>query len=60
MLFRSQNRYLVQNCVDGLTAVGFRVALNVDLPPNDGCISYGQAVVQYNKEVNLGTSKVPR
>ncbi len=39
------NRYLVENASARLGALGFTVALNKDLPPNDGCISYGQAVV---------------
>lgn len=46
-----QNRYLVQGCVNKLSEVGFKVALPVELPPNDGCISYGQAVIQYNKDI---------
>ena len=45
-----QNRYLVQGCVNKLSEAGFKVALPVELPPNDGCISYGQAVIQYNKD----------
>lgn len=39
------NRYLVEETVQRLGASGFTVALNASLPPNDGCISYGQAVV---------------
>ncbi len=39
------NRFLVEQCTDRLGGLGFTVALNSDLPPNDGCISYGQAVV---------------
>ena len=39
------NRYLVEQAVMRLGAAGFTVALNASLPPNDGCISYGQAVV---------------
>lgn len=46
-----QNRYLVQGCVNRLSEAGFKVALPVELPPNDGCISYGQAVIQYNKDI---------
>ena len=41
------NRYLIQRCVSLLSAAGFTVALNRELPPNDGCISYGQAVVAW-------------
>ena len=39
------NRHLVEQSVKRLGEAGFTVALNADLPPNDGCISYGQAVV---------------
>ncbi|NPD31091.1 hydrogenase maturation protein HypF [Eggerthellaceae bacterium zg-1084] len=39
------NRFLIENCLDQLGQRGFTVAVNADLPPNDGCISYGQAVV---------------
>lgn len=41
------NRYLVEHALVGLEATGFRVAINHDLPPNDGCISFGQAVVAW-------------
>ena len=33
--------------VPALQGNGFTVALNRDLPPSDGCISYGQAVVAW-------------
>ncbi len=39
------NRFLVEQAADALGARGFTVALNGSLPPNDGCVSYGQAVV---------------
>ena len=39
------NRYLVEDALAALEAAGFTVAINRDLPPNDGCISYGQSVV---------------
>lgn len=39
------NRYLVEHAVEMLTAQGFTVALNKELPPGDGSVSYGQAVV---------------
>ncbi len=39
------NRFIVENAVRRLEDAGFTVALNGSLPPNDGCISYGQAVV---------------
>lgn len=40
------NRYLTQRCVSVLQASGFDVVLNKELPANDGCISYGQAVIK--------------
>ena len=39
------NRYLVEQATARLTENGFTVALNSSLPPNDGCISFGQATV---------------
>ena len=39
------NRYLVEQSSRRLGEAGFTVALGANLPPNDGCISYGQAVV---------------
>ncbi len=39
------NRYLVTQATLQLGARGFTVALSGSLPPNDGCISYGQGVV---------------
>lgn len=39
------NRYLIEHAVDALSSQGFAVALNKELPPGDGCISFGQAVV---------------
>ena len=41
------NRYLLEHAVLALQGNGFTVALNRDLPPSDGCISYGQAVVAW-------------
>ncbi len=41
------NRYLVEHATALLQEAGFTVALNRDLPPSDGCISYGQAVVAW-------------
>ncbi len=37
------NRNLCETAVVALQDRGFKVALNGELPPNDGCISYGQA-----------------
>lgn len=39
------NRFLVEQTAQRLNEQGFTVALNAGLPPNDGCISYGQCVV---------------
>ena len=39
------NRYLIENAVVALQQAGFDVVLNCELPPNDGGVSYGQAVV---------------
>lgn len=39
------NRYLTEHAIETLTAQGFTVALNRELPPGDGSISFGQAVV---------------
>ena len=39
------NRFLAEQSLKRLGAAGFTVALNASLPPNDGCISYGQAIV---------------
>lgn len=39
------NRLLTQGLVEGLERRGFTVYMNRELPCNDGCISYGQAVV---------------
>lgn len=44
------NRYLMEHAVPQLVERGFHVALNKELPPNDGSISYGQAVVVYAQE----------
>lgn len=41
------NRYLIEHALEALEEVGFTVAVNRDLPPNDGCVSYGQAVVAW-------------
>ncbi len=41
------NRYLIEHALEALERVGFTVAVNRELPPNDGCVSYGQAVVAW-------------
>jgi len=45
------NRYLTEKCLRTLAEEGFTVAINKDLPPNDGCISYGQACVTIAEQV---------
>ena len=39
------NRYLTEHALASLQKAGFTVAINIELPPNDGCVSYGQAAV---------------
>ena len=39
------NRYLAEHALGALARRGFTVVVNRDLPPNDGCVSFGQAVV---------------
>lgn len=41
------NRYLAERGIEALIEDGFSVAVNRDLPPNDGCVSFGQAVVAW-------------
>ena len=43
------NRYLTEHVLADLADAGFTAAINRDLPPNDGCISLGQAVVAWEK-----------
>ncbi len=44
------NRYLIEHALEALELAGFTVAINRELPPNDGCISFGQAVVASAKK----------
>ena len=39
------NRFLVEESSRVLGERGFTVAVNGNLPPNDGCVSFGQAVI---------------
>lgn len=39
------NRYLVEHSLAALESAGFVAAINRDLPPNDGSLSYGQAMI---------------
>ncbi len=45
------NRHLIESCVKELAKAGFDVVLNRDLPPNDGGVSYGQAVVAATRKM---------
>lgn len=46
------NRYLLEHSLSELASAGFTAAISRDLPPNDGSISLGQAVIAWaqNKE----------
>ncbi|MEC4293830.1 carbamoyltransferase HypF [Adlercreutzia shanghongiae] len=48
------NRYIVEHVLPALSEAGFTAAINRDLPPNDGCISFGQAVVCADRETLEG------
>jgi len=50
------NRYLMEHVLPALSAAGMKVAINADLPPNDGCISYGQAVIASAAGQNVYTA----
>ena len=39
------NRYIMEHAVPALVDAGCTVALNREVPPSDGCISLGQAVI---------------
>lgn len=41
------NRILLSQLRERLADLGFEVLVNRKLPPNDGCISYGQAIVAH-------------
>lgn len=41
------NRYLVEHALPALAQAGFTAAINRDLPPNDGSVSLGQAVIAW-------------
>ena len=43
------NSYFIEHAIDVLSDEGFTVAINRELPPNDGCISLGQAIVAANR-----------
>lgn len=41
------NRYLLEHALTELSTAGFTAAISRDLPPNDGSISLGQAVIAW-------------
>ena len=52
------NRFLIEHVLVALAQAGFTAAIKRDLPPNDGCISFGQAVVAWaaNQKTNAITN----
>ncbi len=51
------NRYLIEHAVSALEAAGFTVALNKELPCNDGGISFGQAAIAKARQAQAGDEK---
>ncbi len=45
------NRHILQAALRRLETAGFTVVLNRELPPNDGCASFGQAVVAWARTI---------
>ncbi len=52
------NRIVYELLAGGLAASGFRVYANIDLAPNDACLSYGQAIVA-RARLSEGEAHVP-
>ena len=50
------NRYLVEHVLPALAQAGMQAVINADLPPNDGCISYGEAVIAIASSQNVYTA----
>lgn len=44
------NRYVIEQALERLEQAGFTIAINRELPPNDGCVSFGQSVVAWSKK----------
>ena len=51
------NRYLLEHTLAALEAAGFTVALNKELPCNDGGISFGQAVIAAARHAGADAQK---
>lgn len=47
-----QNRYLLEHTVPALQKEGFHVLVHHQLPPNDGCIAYGQIMVAAHQGIS--------
>ncbi len=52
------NRLLSTMLAEGLQQEGLRVYTNIELPPNDGCIAYGQAIVAA-AQLEAGLTQAP-
>lgn len=50
------NRYLIEHALAALEDAGFTAAVNRDLPPNDACISFGQAVVALHAKTDTAAA----
>lgn len=51
------NRYLLEHTLAALEAAGFTVALNKELPCNDGGVSFGQAVIAAARHAEADAQK---
>ena len=51
------NRYLLEHTLAALEAAGFTVALNKELPCNDGGVSFGQAVIAAARNAGADAQK---
>ena len=51
------NRYLLEHTLAALETAGFTVALNKELPCNDGGVSFGQAVIAAARHAGADAQK---